>query len=136
MILIADSGSTKTDWLLVEKGGDGDGARAMAPLHTQGINPFHQGADVIREILRSELLPQIEEEGARTHGATGVTTVRFYGSGVRPELEPVMAQLLSSTRFFTSAGEASVPNRPTPMDVGLSMTIFLMWWPCPSKMPA
>ena len=94
MILIADSGSTKTDWLLVEKGGDGDGARAMAPLHTQGINPFHQGADVIREILCSELLPQIEEEGARTHGATGVTTVRFYGSGVRPELEPVMAQLL------------------------------------------
>ena len=108
MILIADSGSTKTDWLLVGKGGDGDGARAMAPLHTQGINPFHQGADVIREILRSELLPQIEEEGARTHGATGVTTVRFYGSGVRPELEPVMAQLLREA--FPQATDVEAHN--------------------------
>ena len=108
MILIADSGSTKTDWLLVETGGDGDGARATAPLHTQGINPFHQGADVIREIMRSELLPQIEEEGARMHGATGVTTVRFYGSGVRPELEPVMAQLLREA--FPQATDVEAHN--------------------------
>ena len=31
MILIADSGSTKTDWLANDK-----------ILHSQGINPFHQ----------------------------------------------------------------------------------------------
>jgi len=104
MILIADSGSTKTDWLLVESNGDG----ATVPFHTQGINPFHQTADVIREILRSELLPQIEEEGACAHSATDVTTVRFYGSGVRPELEPVMAQLLREA--FPQAADVEAHN--------------------------
>ena len=75
MILIADSGSTKTDWLANDK-----------ILHSQGINPFHQTEDVIRGVLRSELLPQLEVDE--------ITDVMFYGSGVRPELEPVMRRLL------------------------------------------
>ena len=75
MILIADSGSTKTDWLANDK-----------ILHSQGINPFHQTEDVIRGVLRSELLPQLEVDE--------ITDVMFYGSGVRPELEPVIRRLL------------------------------------------
>jgi N-acetylglucosamine kinase-like BadF-type ATPase len=74
-ILIADSGSTKTDWLL-------NGKR----VQTQGINPFHQDEATIAGILKNELLPQLD-------GGV-VSAVQFYGSGVRPELEPTMERLL------------------------------------------
>ena len=80
MILIADSGSSKTDWALQSASG------ALARFHTQGINPFHQDRTVIAGILRQELLPQLDPEK--------VSRVCFYGSGVRPELEPVMTSLL------------------------------------------
>jgi N-acetylglucosamine kinase-like BadF-type ATPase len=81
-LLIADSGSTKTDWAM--------GGRRFA---TQGINPFHQSEDTILAILRDELLPQID--------ADRVGEVQFYGSGVRPELESVMEGLLR--QCFASA---------------------------------
>ena len=80
MILIADSGSTKTDWALQSAAG------AVARFHTQGINPFHQDRAVIAEILRSELLPQLNP--------SEVSCVCFYGSGVRLELETVVMALL------------------------------------------
>lgn len=74
-ILIADSGSTKTDWALTP-----------SIVNTQGLNPIHQSRDTILQILRSELLPQID--------VNDVNEIYFYGSGVRPELEPVMEHLL------------------------------------------
>ena len=80
MILIADSGSTKTDWALQSASG------ALKRFHTQGINPFHQDRTVITEILRQELLPHLDPNK--------VNCVCFYGSGVRPELESVMISLL------------------------------------------
>lgn len=81
-LLVADSGSTKTDWVL--------GAKRFS---TQGINPFHQSSGAILAILHHELLPQIDVER--------VGEVQFYGSGVRPELEPVMVGLLR--QCFTRA---------------------------------
>ena len=80
MILIADSGSTKTDWALQSAAG------AVSHFHTQGINPFHQDRSVIAAVLRQELLPQLTPDE--------VSCVYFYGSGVRPELESVMVSLL------------------------------------------
>lgn len=82
MKLIADSGSTKTDWVLT------DGAGVKERLQTQGINPFHQSEDDILAILRVELVPQLSALDAP------VSRLHFYGSGVRPELEPLMAGLL------------------------------------------
>ena len=80
LTLIADSGSTKTDWAV-------GGQR----LQTQGINPFHQDEDTIRSILRNELLPQLSS----LHPSPfTLHQILFYGSGVRLELEPVMASLL------------------------------------------
>ena len=78
-VMIADSGSTKTDWAV-------DGHR----LQTQGINPFHQDEDTIRGILTDELLPQLE----RHDTPHSVQQIQFYGSGVRPELEAKMEGLL------------------------------------------
>ena len=52
MILIADSGSTKTDWALVSD-------QSSAVVATQGISPVHQSDAQIRQILTDELLPQL-----------------------------------------------------------------------------
>ncbi len=65
MKLIADSGSTKTDWVLT------DGTGIVAQFQTQGINPFHQTEDDIRHILQKELLPQMTPYA--THLASGLT---------------------------------------------------------------
>ena len=81
MKLIADSGSTKTDWVLT----DGDGVRQRC--QTQGINPIHQSEDAIRRVLLDELLPQLGDGLAGLH-------IEFYGSGVRPEMEAPMNALL------------------------------------------
>ena len=80
MILIADSGSTKTDWVLQSVSGP------LAHFHTQGINPFHQERSMIVGILNKELIPNLNSDE--------VSSVYFYGSGVRPELESVMMALL------------------------------------------
>lgn len=80
MKLIADSGSTKTDWAWLRE----DGSTAV--VHTQGISPVHQTEDVIRDNLCNELLPQLPQP---------VDSVFFYGSGVTPDRKPLMQQLLS-----------------------------------------
>lgn len=85
--LIADSGSTKTDWALVAPDG------TVSLLHTQGINPVHQDEQTITAILTSELLPQIAPQIADAP----ITAIYFYGSGVRPSEEPLMQRLLQSS---------------------------------------
>lgn len=92
-ILIADSGSTKTDW-----------AYNGQCLQTQGINPFHMDDDTIRVILQKELLPQLNDDShADSISPVGPmpSAIFFYGSGVRPECEERMQQLLHET--FPSA---------------------------------
>ena len=86
MKLIADSGSTKTDWVLTDGGG------SVGRYHTQGINPVHQTENEILAILHHELLPQLSHSPS---------AVYFYGSGVRPELENVVAEVLQAA--FPSA---------------------------------
>ena len=97
MKLIADSGSTKTDWVLT------DGRGIVAQVQTQGINPFHQAEDDISRILQKELLPLLAPHESLL--ASGLT-VHFYGSGVRPELEPLMERLLRSALPSATAVEA------------------------------
>ena len=50
MILIADSGSTKTEWLLVGKQG------IERTFRTSGINPYFLGEEEIRRVLTREVL--------------------------------------------------------------------------------
>jgi N-acetylglucosamine kinase-like BadF-type ATPase len=79
MILIADSGSTKTDWALVDN-------KTVVYYNTQGINPVHQKREAVLQILHEELLPNVE--------ASEVVSVFFYGSGVRPEMVSPMIDIL------------------------------------------
>lgn len=96
MILIADSGSTKTDWMLVHS--NSTRSKRERPLHecvalhstfcTQGITPIHQTPETIRQILEQELKPGLVEACAE------LTAVYFYGSGCMPAQIPMMEHLL------------------------------------------
>ena len=67
MILIADSGSTKTDWCVVEKG------KLIQQVSTKGTNPFFQSEEEISNEIATALLPQL---------TTNVfNAVYFYGAG-------------------------------------------------------
>lgn len=77
MILIADSGSTKTDWCLCNKGS------VVLNIQTQGINPYHQTEEAIEEVLREELLPQLEAQGSNIQSSQ--LSIIYYGSGCANE---------------------------------------------------
>ena len=73
MYLIADSGSTKTDWCLCNQG------TVLQSIQTQGINPYHQSEEAIEIVLRDELLPQLNfQKGTQL-------SITFYGSGCANE---------------------------------------------------
>lgn len=67
MILIADSGSTSTNWVICNKG------NAIESIFTPGINPFYQTEEQIAESIRTHLLPRI--------GIYPITSIYFYGAG-------------------------------------------------------
>lgn len=70
MILIADSGSTKTDWRILDEN------EVIAQTQTVGFNPYYQDADSIATELKTNLLPLCKKE---------VTQVFYYGTGVTNE---------------------------------------------------
>lgn len=72
MILIADSGSTKTEWALTGL------TSSPTILRTQGINPFMLTTEEMAGLLYSELLPQIPSPEI-------ISAIHFYGAGCRPE---------------------------------------------------
>ena len=82
MILIADSGSTKTDWCVAKDG------FTVKRFTTQGINPYHQDERRINGIVLDELLPQT--------GEYKIKKIVFYGSGCRDETIPTMKNILYS----------------------------------------
>ena len=71
MVIIADCGSTKCDWLLVT------GDRDHRLENTQGFNPFfHTTADIIK-ILEEQLAPSLD--------INAVEQIWFYGTGIHDE---------------------------------------------------
>lgn len=67
MLLIADSGSTKTEWCLVEN------KSVYKRIFTKGINPFYQTESEILSDLETSLYPEIKGET--------IDAVYFYGAG-------------------------------------------------------
>lgn len=67
MILIADSGSTKTDWCMVENG------EPVLRFQTRGTNPFFQTEEEIRKEIETGLLPALKDYVP--------SVVYFYGAG-------------------------------------------------------
>ena len=81
MILIADSGSTKTDWCVSDKG------KQIQRISTKGMNPYFQSEEEIGEEIRLSLLPKLQ---TNTFDA-----LYFYGAGCLPEKIPSMRNVLS-----------------------------------------
>lgn len=68
MFLIADSGSTKTDWCVADKSGT-----VVKQIQTEGINPFLQTESEISSVIAHKLYPAIED--------FTIENIYFYGAG-------------------------------------------------------
>jgi len=79
MILIADSGSTKTDWRLI-------GGNQIRVMSTHGINPYHSSeAEIEKELKKLDLADK----------ERSILEVYFYGSGVaNQEMKDVIRKQL------------------------------------------
>jgi len=67
MVLIADSGSTKTDWNALNQ------TEVLQNVQTLGFNPMYQDTEEIFEELNKSLLPNLNDKNP--------TAIYFYGAG-------------------------------------------------------
>lgn len=81
--LLADGGSTKTDWCFIRKG------KKPKFFLTQGINPRLQSAEVIASILAAEM-PWTEKKEVPD-------SIHFYGAGTsNPEKQQILSAALKN----------------------------------------
>ena len=87
MILIADSGSSKTDWRTIDSNGN------VGQIRTVGFNPYYQGLEeMAAELKRSELVSLQDR----------VTEIHYYGAGCsNPKNQVIVEQAL--LRVFPTA---------------------------------
>ena len=50
IILIADSGSTKSDWLAIDETG-----KQLAKFSTIGLNPYFHSSNLVEQVLTSQI---------------------------------------------------------------------------------
>jgi len=79
MLLIVDSGSTKTDWKLVDK-------TFEFSFQTMGMNPFYMKDEEIEKELKNVVVPKLEKIPDK---------VFFYGAGIISEQKQRMEKVLS-----------------------------------------
>lgn len=82
MILIADSGSTKTDWCLTHQG------TILQRITTQGMNPFFQTESDMAHEIGHALVPLLPKEP--------IESVYFYGAGCIPEKAETVQRALAT----------------------------------------
>lgn len=88
MILIADSGSTKTHWCVVDEG------KVVSEVFTDGINPFYQTDMEMIALLDTQLIPKL--------GNADIEQIYFYGAGCSfPDKKILVSRAL--VRFFNNA---------------------------------
>jgi N-acetylglucosamine kinase-like BadF-type ATPase len=80
MILIADGGSTKTEWCVAENG------KQVQRILTKGMNPYFQSEEEISNEIQSALVPELK--------TTTFEAVYFYGAGCLPEKIPMMQRAI------------------------------------------
>ena len=97
MKLTVDSGSTKTDW------GFFNDKKDLTIYKTQGINPYHQSQEQIREILESELLPLITyiDRGA-------ISELFYYGAGCATQT--ICALMSDMLKIYFPSAEITVDS--------------------------
>lgn len=93
MILLADSGSTKTDWCLL------DDRQNTKIIKTKGTNPFFQTAEEISKEIVSALIPQLPGKD--------IDDVYFYGAGCTTEKTPILEACLRKHLRITGTCEVA-----------------------------
>jgi N-acetylglucosamine kinase-like BadF-type ATPase len=89
MILIADSGGSKTDWRLIEKNG------AIGQASAPGFNPYYQHIDDLRKNVNDTVLPLVKEK---------VNKIFFYAAGA----SSIKNQLTIKSAFMEFFPEAQI----------------------------
>jgi N-acetylglucosamine kinase-like BadF-type ATPase len=90
MILIVDSGSTKCDWIAVDK----DGNQLMEKIRTKGLNPAILSESKLTKIIRkSETLMEHREI---------VTHVFFYGAGCGTDRPKALLKIVLQQIFINA----------------------------------
>lgn len=85
MILIADSGSTKTDWCVIAED------EVVCRVKTDGINPFFQSEEDIKNLIEKDLLPDVQSY------QSAINKVCFYGAGCAfPEKNAIIERAIQS----------------------------------------
>lgn len=81
MILLADGGSTKVHWCLIE------GSKICTEVYTTGANPFFRTSECISSELRVKLLPILEN--------ASIQSVHFFGAGCAyPQINTVIEKAI------------------------------------------
>jgi len=78
MKLIADSGSTKTVWVVTEEG------KEKGRINTAGLNPYFHTFESVESVLIAELLPFLVPDH--------IGEIHFYGAGCSTEKNNAMVQ--------------------------------------------
>ena len=87
MKLIADSGSTKTDWCIIKD----DGSTEF--FTTEGYNPFYVDAAYISNSIQKNIFGRVE--------ASSVREIYFYGAGCQHDNVKLMQGILSKPFPYT-----------------------------------
>ena len=83
--LVAESGSTKTDWFFSKKG------KKPVFFKTQGINPFLQSSEAITAMLQTEL--------PWNHKKYGIDKISYYGAGAASAPKQALLTDVLKTHF-------------------------------------
>lgn len=83
MIIIADSGSTKTDWCIIEP----EGGKTF--FQTSGLNPVIMEEDLFRQKITTELMPHV-------FCIYDVYQIDFFGAGCTPEKSSIVKNIFQS----------------------------------------
>src|SRR5580704_594453 len=91
MIIIADGGSTKTNWCLVTEEGK------KVYFNTEGYNPYFSSTEYIIQSLRDSLPTDLEKDE--------ITEVDYYGAGcstpeVRKIVEDAMKAVFTKSKIY------------------------------------
>lgn len=108
MILIADSGSTKTDWRLM------DSNLEVSQVKTKGFNPYYQRMDEMADEIKSALVPALDQ--------SDISTIFFYGAGCstferQKKISGALSPFFKGAKIFVQsdligAARALSGNRP------------------------
>lgn len=89
MILIADSGSTKTSWALTEAG------KLKTTINSAGLNPYFHTSESVEAILSAEVIPYTVTDHVRE--------IHFYGAGCSTEKNDALISEALSLHFHKAS---------------------------------